>query len=191
MKDDDIRPWRVVASRTVNDYRIFRTRADRVVSPRTDKEHEVYVVSGSSWVNVLAITPERGVVLVQQYRHGAREVMWEIPGGMMDAGEAPGIAAARELVEETGYAGDPPRVLGCVHPNPAFQDNVCYTVLIENARRAREPHPDGTEDIAVAVVPEAEFERMVADGRITHSLVVVADLWRRQWRSGAQGPPML
>ncbi len=191
MKQKKIQPWKVLNSCGLNDYRIFKTRADIARSPRTGKKHEVYVVSGVSWVNVLAITPGQEIVLVQQYRHGTRTVMWEIPGGMMDRGESPGKAAARELLEETGYAGNKVRVLGNVHPNPAFQDNVCYTVLIENARRLHAPKPDGTEDISVDVVPEAEFAEMVSDGRITHSLVVVADHWRRLWRSGAIRPPML
>ncbi len=181
---DPIRPWRVLGSKPMNHYRIFETRSDRVVSPRTGTEHEVYIVKGASWVNVIAITERNEMVLVQQYRHGVREVMWEIPGGVMDGNESPETAAARELLEETGYQGSTPRLLGKVHPNPAYQTNTCYTVLIENVRLVQTPNMDSMEDIAVKLVPETEFSRLVYSGQITHALVVVAELWRQQWRAG-------
>ncbi|MBI4026198.1 MAG: NUDIX hydrolase, partial [Verrucomicrobia bacterium] len=180
-----IKPWCVLKSQPLNDYKIFSTRRDCVVSPRTGETHDVYVLEGASWVNVLALTKERQIVLVQQYRHGLREITWEIPGGVMDDGETPEAGAARELLEETGYQGINARVLGKVHPNPAFQNNVCYTILIEDVQLVRAPRLDGMEDIAVKLTTEEEFGCMIADGRIAHGLVVVADFWRRLWRAGA------
>ncbi len=179
-----IKPWRILASRSLNHYKIFETRTDRVISPRTGQEHDVYILTGASWVNVLALTEDRQIILVQQYRHGTREVMWEIPGGVIDTGETPETAAARELLEETGYAGENLHVLGKVHPNPAYQTNLCYTVLVERARFKQAPKMEGMEDIAVKLVPEEEFSCMVADGRITHALVVVANHWHQLWRAG-------
>lgn len=187
----DIQHWKIIGSKKLNHYKIFETRTDRVVSPRTQQEHDVYVVVGSSWVNVLAITTDKKIVLVQQYRHGTRQVMWEIPGGVIDAGESPAQAAARELLEETGYKGSAPRLLGKVHPNPAYQENTCYTILIENIEFVETPKMDGMEDIAVKLVPEEEFERMIEEGEITHSLVVAADLWRRLWRAGRIQPTVV
>jgi len=186
-----IKSWKILSEKQLNNYKIFETRVDRVRSPKTGEEHDVYVVTGASWVNVLAFTPEGKVILVQQYRHGTREVMWEIPGGVIEPDETPAHAGARELIEETGYAGTPARLLGKIHPNPAFQTNLCYTVLILDAKRIREPAMDGTEDIAVRLVEEDEFARMIADGRITHSLVAVADLWRRLWRAGVIHPSVV
>ncbi len=186
-----IRPWKIVSSRPLNDYRIFKTHTNRVVSPRTKAEHDVFVIEGPDWVNVLALPPERQVVLAQQYRHGSRQVMREIPGGIIDAGEKPAEAGARELLEETGYQGSHAMLLGKVLPNPAFQTNCCHTVLILDARHVREPRMEGMEDIAVKLVPEEEFAGMVADGRIPHALVAVAELWRRLWRSGQIQPTVV
>lgn len=186
-----IQRWKIIGSKKLNHYKIFETRTDRVISPRTQKEHDVYIVSGSSWVNVLALTSNFEVVLVQQYRHGTRQVHWEIPGGVIDGGESPAQAAARELLEETGYQGDTPLLLGQVHPNPAYQENTCYTLLITNVKRVAAPQMEEMEDILVKLIPENDFSKMIEDGDITHSLVVVADLWRRLWRAGTIKPIML
>jgi len=72
-----------------------------------------------------------------------------------------------------------------VHPNPAFQTNTSYTILIKEVKLIHPTKMDGMEDISVKLVREEEFSRMIANGEITHALVVVADLWRRLWRSGA------
>lgn len=186
-----LQPWKILSSEILHDYRIFKSRADRVISPRTNESHEMYVLEGPHWVNVFALTREKQVVLVQQYRHGTREITWEIPGGMIDNREGPALAASRELFEETGFAGDPPKLLGKIRPNPAFQSNCCYTMLIENARRIADPQPDDTEDIVIQLVDEEEFGRMICDGRIDHALIAVADLWRRLWRSGSIQPVAL
>jgi ADP-ribose pyrophosphatase len=179
-----IRPWRVLESKTLNHYRIFETRKDRVESPRTHEQHDVFIVSGASWVNVVALTEDQKIVIVQQYRHGTREVKWEIPGGIIDPGESPENAGARELLEETGYEGTRIKLIGKVDPNPAYQPNQCYTVLIENAKKVKEPELEQMEDIAVDIVSEKRFEEMIVSGEISHALVLAADLWRRIWRAG-------
>jgi ADP-ribose pyrophosphatase len=184
----EVKHWKIIGSKKLNHYKIFETRTDRVVSPRTQEEHDVYVVTGSSWVNILALTDKSELVIVRQYRHGTRDIHWEIPGGVIDSGESPAQAASRELLEETGYQGDHPLLLGKVHPNPAYQENTCYTLLIENARLVSAPKMDAMEDIVVKLIPEADFSQMIESGEITHSLVVVADLWRRLWRTGAIKP---
>ncbi len=86
-------------------------------------------------MNVIALTDREDVVLIRQYRHGIGEVTLEIPGGLMDADE-PLAAAKRELLEETGYRAEEWIDLGYVHPNPAIQNNRCYTFLALGAKLA-------------------------------------------------------
>ncbi|MCX6890008.1 MAG: NUDIX hydrolase [Verrucomicrobia bacterium] len=131
----ELKPWQKVGSKPVGDFRIFTIRSDEVISPRTQQTQDVYVIDCVNWVNVIALTPERNLVMIEQYRHGSNTIELEIPGGMMDPEDASPVAAGlRELREETGYEGENPRLLGQILPNPAIMSNVCYTVLVENCR---------------------------------------------------------
>ena len=178
-----IRPWPKTGSTPLGDFRVFKLRSDRRVSPRTGKEHDFYVLESANWVNVIALTPDQQLVMIEQFRHGSDKVELEIPGGLMDAGESPEAAALRELREETGYEGDNARVLGQISPNPAIMNNTCFTVLIENCRCMHPVEFDSGEDLNTRLIPADAVTRVVAEGKIGHALVVVAlyyfDLWRR------------
>ena len=177
-------PWPKLGSKMLGDYRIFTIRQERKTSPRTGREHDFFVIDSSNWVNVIALTPDRQLVMVEQFRHGSETVELEVPGGIIDPEDAnPAVAGVRELREETGYEGEAARLIGQVWPNPAIQSNTCYTVLVENCRCVHELAFDHDEDLATRLVPVAELPGLVAAGRVRHALVVVAlyhfVLWQR------------
>lgn len=178
-----IRPWKKTGSKLLGDFRIFKLRSDHRVSPRTGKEHDFFVLESADWVNVIALTTEAQLVMIEQFRVGSETVELEIPGGLIDAGESPVAAAVRELREETGYAGENARLLGTISPNPAIQNNTCFTVLIENCRCVHPVQFDSGEDLITRLVPVEEVMKLVAAEKIRHSLVMVGlsyfDLWRR------------
>lgn len=170
-----IRPWDTLSSKMLGDFRIFTIRTDRKTSPRTREEHDFFVIDCANWVNVIAVTPDQQLVMVEQYRHGTNTIELEIPGGVMDAADgSPEAAGQRELREETGYEGGPARVIGKVRPNPAIMSNTCYTVLIENCQHRHELQLDMAEDIVARLMPVSEIPGLVASGKIQHSLVAVA-----------------
>lgn len=171
-----IKAWPVIGSLTVARNRIFALKTLTAVSPRTTLPHDFYVLEAGDWVNVIPVTPTNEVVFVQQFRLGTQEVTLEIPGGLIDAGQSPAEAAARELLEETGYAGQL-RPLGRVRPNPAFLNNWCYSFLAQDVFPAADRRLDDGEDLEIVRVPIKEIPNLIAAGRIDHALVLTAFLF--------------
>ena len=167
-------PWLRLASEPGEDMLLFRPRWDTLVNPRTSQPMRRLVLEVRDWVNVVALTEDRRMVLVRQFRFGTNAMSLEIPGGVVDRGEAHGDAAQRELREETGYTAERWTSLGAVEPNPAFQDNLCHHWLAEGARRTHGQELDGGEDIEVVTMSEEEVLSAVRAGTIRHSLVLTA-----------------
>ncbi|MEM9557369.1 MAG: NUDIX hydrolase [Acidobacteriota bacterium] len=185
--DESLPLWPTLEQGAREEHGIYALREVKRRSPRTGRASWYKVLEVPVWVNVVALTPEREVVLIEQYRHGIDELTLEIPGGMVDAGEDPAAAATRELREETGFTGAEPELLGSVHPNPAIQDNCCHTYLIRDARRTASMELDDGEHIRVVTHRLDDVPALIRDGVITHSLVVCGFtwLWLRDAASGS------
>jgi 8-oxo-dGTP pyrophosphatase MutT (NUDIX family) len=166
--------WQIVSSTRDKSYRVFSLRTDRARSPRTGRAHDFFILESSSWVNVIPLTADNEVVLVRQYRHGIRGLTLEIPGGLVEDGDTPESAALRELREETGYGASGIVPLSSVHPNPAIQNNRCYTFLATGAYPAGGQEQDEKEDIQILLKPVSEIPRLIREGDITHALVLAA-----------------
>lgn len=174
----------------MGDYRIFTIRSDCVVSPRTGNSHDVFVIDCVDWVNVVAITADDSLVMIEQYRHGSNTVELEIPGGLIDPQDSSPIAAGvRELKEETGYEGTHPQLIGKIFPNPAIMSNTCYTILVKNCQPGHVLQLDPGEDLMTKLVPVSEIPDLVRAGKIQHSLVTVALYHFELWRATPQQSP--
>ena len=177
-----VKPWKITRSESILDCRIFKVRKDVTVNPRTGQAHEMFVLEHPNWVNIVPLTADEQVILVEQWRHGTRSVHLETPGGLMDANESLEQCARRELLEETGYEAGDLAPLGTVHPNPAFQNNLQHYVLATNCRQIREPEFDHAEDITVRLAPLADIRGMIESGQITHSIVIGGFFWLDLYR---------
>jgi ADP-ribose pyrophosphatase len=169
--------WRRDRSEQVADCRVFNVRRDHSTDPRDGRAHDFYVIEAPDWINVIPLTDDGRVILIEQYRHGTGEISLEIPGGMVDAGESPRDAAARELLEETGYEASEVVLLGKARPNPALQDNWIHTYVARGLRYRHEPLNAGTEQTVVRLVSVEKIPSLIEEGKITHALVVVGFHW--------------
>lgn len=119
----------------------------------------------ADFVAILALTAEQKVVLARQFRPGPAEVLMEVPGGGIEPGETPEAAAARELLEETGYVGDL-RSLNHTHVC-AYSNGRQHNFVATNCRRVQPPAPDANEYIEVIELPLDAFRDLLRSGQMT------------------------
>lgn len=168
------RSWTLLDSRCIAEYPILQVREDRYRFEPTGGESRFVVCDSLDWALVIATTDDGQLILIRQYRHGVQKVVLEIPGGVLDAGESPEAAAARELREETGFAAERVRYVGKMLPNPAINSAHLHVVVAEGCRRVGEQQPDAFEEIEVVLCPMAEISAMVRRGAIDHALVIAS-----------------
>ncbi len=159
-----------MSAEQVADHGVFKVR--RLAYEQI--ERGIFIFECPDWCNVVAVTEAGEVVLVWQYRFGTDAMSLEVPGGVVDPGEAPIEAARRELREETGYEAESFELLSVVEPNPALQGNRCWTYLARGAKLAHETDWDADEELETALVPRDDLPALIDEGHVTHALVVVA-----------------
>ncbi len=163
--------------RTIEENWLFQLRKERFQSRVSGLTHDFFVIQLADAVHAIALTPENEILCVRQFRAGSARDSLEVPGGLIDPNEDPCTAGARELLEETGYAGDPPELIGTLWSNPALVTSRTTTIVIRNVRRVAQPKLDHTEELTVERVPAGEVMGLIQDGRIDHALVVAGLLW--------------
>lgn len=169
------RAWRLLRSEPAFEHRWYNVRRDTVELP-DGRVLDDYLVSVRPEIAVVVpLTAAGDVVLVHQWKQGIRAFMLEIPGGLVDEGEGPAAAAARELLEETGYAAAGPlEPLGVWELDPTKSSNRAHAFLARDVVRVAEPSLDPQEEIELVLLPLAEALAAVRDGRISAVTSVAA-----------------
>lgn len=179
--------WKRLGTRPGPQLPLFDVRLDTMQHPHSGATMERLVLGSVDWVNMVALDNTGCCVMVRQYRFGIGYSTLETPGGMVDAGEDSRTAAARELLEETGYGGGAWQYLGAVEPNPAIHDHLCHHWLATGVERLAEPTPGQGEAIEVCLLAENELREVVLTGELRHALALsvlsrVFDLWPRPFK---------
>ena len=152
--------------------RWISVRADDCVTAEGVEISPFYVLEYPDWVNVVALDAEDRLLLVRQYRHGAGRIFLGLPAGQIEAGEPVLEAAARELLEETGYGNAGQMTLvASLTANAANNNNSCHTVLAQNVSPVCAPQEDATELIEVVRVPYREALDLTLNGALGQTTV--------------------
>ena len=134
---------------------------------------EMEIIRHPGAAAIIALTDDRQIIMLKQYRHAAGEALWEIPAGTVEPGEDTFSCAQRELAEETGYSARQWEPLGCVIPVPGYSDEKIDLYMAKRLVSARQ-NLDADEIITVHAIPLQRVVSMIDQGKINDAKTVVA-----------------
>ena len=156
-----MKAWKLLKENTL--HKGWRHIQKKTFRSSSGKEMDFEIREDGDCVAVLAITPDQDVILARQFRPGPAKVMTELPGGGIESGETPKEAAARELLEETGFAGELEFV--CESWENPYSTLHRYNFIARHAVEVAPPKPDEGEEIEVIRMPLDEFRRLMRSGQ--------------------------
>lgn len=169
-----------ISSERIYEGKIINLKVDEVTLPNghTSKRE---LIEHPGAVAILAITPEKKIIMVEQYRKALERSIIEVPAGKLEKGESPETTAMRELEEETGYTADSLELIQSFSTSPGFADEVVHLFLAEGLRKAESGAAlDEDEFVELMEVSIEEAEKMMQDNRIYDAKTAFAVLWAKQ-----------
>jgi ADP-ribose pyrophosphatase len=156
--------WKVLETETLFSAPPWLTvRAERVELPDGREVEDFYQIDVMPFVCIFAEAEDGEILVIRQYKHGARQVSLTFPGGTIDAGEAPLAAAKRELREETGHEAESWLALGDFVVNANQGCGRAHLFIARGCRRVCAPDSGDLEEMDVTTMPRGEI--LAAAGR--------------------------
>jgi ADP-ribose pyrophosphatase len=166
---------KILRSKIIYKGPVFGVRRDEVLEPggiRTTRE----VVTHPGSVVILPLLPNGGILLVRQYRHATRQFLWELVAGRIERGENPRQAAARELLEETGYRAKRYRIFLDIFPTPGFLEERMY-ILLAQGLTSGDAWPEEDEKISSRVFSRSQLRQMIRGGKLRDAKTIAGLLY--------------
>ncbi len=159
----------VLSSKVVYEGPLFRVTTDHIVEPGGKRNVRDVVRHNGSAV-ILAIDSSKSkknpwIVMERQYRHAARQFLWELPAGKLEAGEEPLAGAMRELEEETGYRAKKWKLLIEYWASPGFLGESMQMYLAEGLIPGH-ARPEEDENIELRLVKLSEVLKAIEKGHV-------------------------
>ena len=148
-----IEPWQIAESTCLLQSGFMDLRRDRCRKPDGSRSRDYFALDLKDFCVVVAVTPRLELLLVREYKHGARAVMRTLPAGFIELGETAEQGAGRELLEETGYAAPAFMQIGTFLLVPDLSSSRGHVLFARDARAMAAPHPDADEELEVETVP--------------------------------------
>ncbi len=159
----DFPPFETLERRRVYESPWCALRRDWIRLP-DGGEQDYHVFEVSNAVAVVPILPDGRVLLIWQYRYPSGRCQWELPAGRIHADEAPSVAAARELLEETGHAAQSLEPLPGFFPTGGISAHYAHAFLARGCREVAPVAHDGAEQILVRAFAREEVQQLLAEG---------------------------
>lgn len=162
---------KTITSETKFEGKIIKARVENVELENGQKAYREFV-DHPGGVGVVAITPERKMLMVQQFRKAIEGETIEIPAGKLEGGEDPLECGKRELEEETGYKAKEFISLGYIYPSPGFTNEKTYIYLAKDLYKGT-VNPDEDEFLDILEIPIEEIHSMIMKNEINDAKSVV------------------
>ncbi len=164
--------WKEIEKKEILKTAVMTVNETTSISPEGVNAHFV-VMDAPDWAIVIA-EKDGKFLMVQQWRHGENSLSIEFPGGVIEKGEDPAIAAARELKEETGFTAGKLTCIGKINPNPALFRNHIHIFAAENLTQTGSQHLDSDEFLDYFELPKAEVYEKMGSPEYPHALMATA-----------------
>ena len=180
-------PHKLLSSEYISKHIYFTARKDRYEMESGKIVDPYFVVELPPSACALALTEDNKVLFVRQYRHPLNEMLMELPGGFIDAGEDPKAAIERELLEETGYAFDAVHYLGNTAANPGVLNNYTYLFLVTGGKKVQQQQLDANEEITIILRSLDEAKQMLERNEVKQSMHALCMFYAFEFLANKKG----